>query len=812
MILRRTTLILVTLLFMSLNLLVTAQNDVLRQSATIEGTVVDLNSSAPLEFANIVLFSLPDSVQAAGTVTNKNGNFILTGVKNGNYFLRISFIGYENSFINQIQVKNSTKVDAGKIFLAQKSYGVNDVVVSGERAPISYEIDKKVISVGENFSASSGTAIDILENIPSVTVDIEGNVSLRGSSNFKVLIDGRPSILDPADALEQIPASSIENIEIITNPSAKYDPEGTSGIINVILKKSKMQGLSGVFELNGGLKNKYGGEAIADMKDGSFQANVGLNYNKRNFGGTQIAENWTDDGSKISYYNSNGSNNRGMEHYGLRGSISFDLGSKNLISLGGRYGNRKQSGKSNLNFSEWTSLNQTPSDLFSYSEDKRGGDFYSIFANYKHPFETKGHQISAELLFNSNNSDEENLYRLFDLNQILNGQITTEKGPGNELETKLDYTLPLGVDSKFETGFQGEFEFDNEITGLMNYNTSTNQYDADPLYDKDIDYNKDEIAIYSMYSSKYNKFGYQLGFRTEYTGRSIKLKNTDQSFTIDKWDYFPSAHLSYEFIAGHQMMTSYTRRINRPRGWELEPFVTWMDAYNVRVGNPSLLPEYIDSYEFGYQTFFGKSVLSLEAYYRITNNRIERIQSVYSEKITLNSVENIGKDYSLGTELFFNFDPINNWNVNLMGNLYDYKIEGILYGQDFSRNSFNWNVRFNNTIKLSQSTQIQINASYNSPSVSAQGKREGFLFTNLAIKQELFDKALTATLQIRDVLGTSKFEFENKSFDFYSYRHMERESPIVMLNLRFNINNYKADRRERGDGDMIPNAGDNFGE
>jgi len=303
-----------------------------------------------------------------------------------------------------------------------------------------------------------------------------------------------------------------------------------------------------------------------------------------------------------------------------------------------------------------------------------------------------------------------------------------------------------------------------------------------------------------MFSSKYERLGYQLGLRTEYTGRTIEIAGEDNNFTIDRWDYFPSAHLSYEFLVGHQMITSYTRRINRPRGWQLEPNKTWQDAYNIRVGNASLLPEYIDSYEFGYQTFFGKSVLSLEAYYRITNNRIESIQSAYSEKVTLQSFENIGKDYSLGTELFFNFDPINNWNVNLMGNIYDYKIKGTLYDKDFSRNSFNWNARFNNTIKIGPSTQVQINASYNSPSVSAQGRREGFIFTNLAVKQELFDKLLTATLQVRDVFGTAKFEMENQSFDFYSYRHMERESPVIMLNLRFNINNYKS--RENNNRDV----------
>jgi hypothetical protein len=199
----------------------------------------------------------------------------------------------------------------------------------------------------------------------------------------------------------------------------------------------------------------------------------------------------------------------------------------------------------------------------------------------------------------------------------------------------------------------------------------------------------------------------------------------------------------------------------------------------------------------------------MEAYYRITNNRIERIRSVYSEKVTLQSVDNVGKDFALGTEVFFNFDPINKWNVNLMANIFDYRIDGILYGEEFSRNSFNWNIRFNNNIKISESTQLQFNTSYNSPSVSAQGKSEGFLFTNLAVKQELFDKMLTATLQIRDLFGTAKFESTSQSFDFYNYRYSERESPVVMLNLRFNINNFKSDKRN---GNNNQDSGEGFGD
>jgi len=787
-------LILTLILFGTIN----AQNNNTTQSS-IFGTIFDLNSSKPLEFTNIVLFNLPDSTQALGTVTNSSGIFELNNIPSGKYYLRISFIGYDNHFTEELQIKNNLTVDLGKIYLNPVSYGVSDIVVSGERAPISYEIDRKVINVSDNFAASSGTAVDILENVPSVTVDIEGNVSLRGSGNFTVLIDGRPSVLEASEALQQIPASSIENIEIITNPSAKYNPEGTAGIINIVMKKNHNLGISGIFELNGGLNDKYGTEVITDYKSGSLNANFGASYNNRTFTGSQDTRNWTSDGSKTSYYNSMGNSNWGWEGFSIRGSISYDLGQKNIISLGGRYGDRNRRNSAGLDYQQWNNINPIQSHYLNSSESKRGGDYYSIFANYIHPFEKKGHQVTADFSYRSNNSSEENINRLIEFDRIISGQITTEDGPGNSLDMKIDYTLPLWQDTKFEAGYNGEIEFDNEKTSLSVYNTIDNFFEEQSQFNKNIDYRNNEIALYTMFSSKYNKLGYQIGFRTEYTGRSIELIGMNEKYSVYRWDYFPSVHASYEFIPGHQVMSSYTRRINRPRGWELEPFETWMDAYNVRIGNPALLPQFIDSYEMGYQTLIGKSVLSLEGYYRVTSNRIERVLSVYSENVTLQSVQNVGKDYSLGTELFLNFDLLSDWNVNLMGNLYDYRIDGELNGVPFTRSSFNWSTRFNNTFKITNTTQLQFNISYNSPSVSSQGRREGFMFTNLAVKQELLDNMLTATLQVRDLFGTAKFEFINESLDFYNYRYSQRESPVVMLNLRFNINNYKNNRHGNSD-------------
>lgn len=242
-------------------------------------------------------------------------------------------------------------------------------------------------------------------------------------------------------------------------------------------------------------------------------------------------------------------------------------------------------------------------------------------------------------------------------------------------------------------------------------------------------------------------------------------------------------------------MASYSRRIERPRGWELEPFETWMDAYNVRVGNPSLAPEYIDSYEIGYQTNFGKNLISSEIYYRITHNKIEHVRSVYDDNITLHSVENIGTDYALGGELLFNLDMLKVWTVNLMGNFYNYRVEGELYEESFSRESFNWRARMSNAIKLGASTQFQLDGMYNSPTVSSQGRREGFFITNAALKREFLNRQLSATIQVRDIFSTAKYEYTTVGPDFRTSRYATREAPMVMLNIRFNFNNYKPERR-----------------
>jgi len=766
----------------------------------VSGIVEDSVTMAPIEYANIVVLSVKDTSVVTGTVTDKAGTFKIQGIPPGNYFIDVRFIGYIDKRIQQEFKPGNMQIDLGEISIRPAAIDLDDVIVEGNRSPISYQIDKKVIDVSRMETVTSGNATDILENVPSVTVDIDGNVSLRGSTSFTVLIDGRPSVLDPQDILQQIPASSIESIELITNPSSKYDPEGTSGIINIILKKNKNIGLSGVVNANAGLKDKYGGDFLFELRTENINTNFGLDYNRRFFPGNSNQENRYILPMNESFLNSNGNMEWGRISSGVKGGIDFLFSDNDVLSLGGRYGNRDNRRTSTADYTSWTSIDPTKENYINSSERKRSGDFYSLNMNYMKKFEKKDHQLAAELFFSRNNGDESTISSEFESGVQTGGKKTTEAGPSKDFRGKLDYTLPLGELNKFEAGYQGELDESEDATALYEFNPASGEYEFQDMFDNTTNYKRSEHAFYTMYSDNIDNFGIQGGFRTEYTYRKIDVSPNNQNFTIDRWDYFPTLHSSYKFESGQQLMASYTRRINRPRGWALEPFDTWIDENNIRRGNPALQPEFIDSYEFGFQTFFGEISLSSEFYHRVTNDRIERVRSVYAQNVNFTTFDNVGTDYSTGTELMTIFDPVEFWNVNLMGNLFQYKVEGVLNNESFSRESFNWNARFNNVFKFSKTLQLQFNVRYNSPSVSSQGRWEGFFSTDFAVKKDLLDRMLSVTLQVRDIFSTAKREFTSEGVDFYNYTNFNRESPVVMLNLRFNFNNFKQER-ERGPGE-----------
>lgn len=770
-----------------------------RRGGTIVGMVRDATYDLPIEYGNIVLSRAADSTQITGTVTNAEGRFELQRVPPGRYYIEARFIGYHTKRTETISVRpQQSHVDVGTIALESTVLTMEDVMVEDERAAITYQIDKKVIEVSQQQTVISGTAVDVLENLPSITVDIEGNVSLRGSGNFTVLIDGRPTILEPSEALQQIPASSIDTIELITNPSAKYDPEGTAGIINIILKKKEQQGRSLTVNMNAGWDDKYGADVLLEQKTENLQATLGVDFNRRHFTGEDLEENQTTIQGLTSFVNSEGNSLRGRTSVGLRGELQFVLTPKNIVTFGGRFGDRTFRSDADLNYNAWTEGDPDRLRYASVTDRQRSGYYYAVNMHYQHLFNQRGHEFTADLHFDRGEGEEETKNELLNENgTIVSGQRSTEAGPDMEFRARLDYVHPFGEDKKFEAGYQGEIELSEERSGLFEYDPEQDRYLFIDEFSNATDYDEREQALYALFGGEWGKIGFQGGLRGEYTYRVIDFSG--ERFTIDRWDFFPTVHASYQFSETRQVMASYTRRIDRPRGWYLEPFETWTDAYNVRVGNPALEPEFIDSYEAGFQTHVGKHLFSSEAYYRVNHNKIERVRSVYAENVTLHSFENVGTDYAFGSELFLDLGMTRLWNLALMGDLYHYRIEGQLFEESFSRESFNWRLRVNNVFKFNRATQLQINGRYNSPSVSSQGRREGFFVVDAALRRDFFNRRVTATLQVRDLLGTAEYEYTTSGADFYTYRYANRESPIVMLNLRYNLNQQRPDRRRDAD-------------
>ena len=776
---------------------------------SITGKVFDSATKHTIEYANIVVLSVRDSSLVTGGITNKEGIFYLKIERPGNYKIEIRFIGYDTETIETSIKPGNLNIDLGEILIHPSAVTLSDVVVEGNRSPVTYEIDKKVISPDQMQTVISGNAADVLANVPSVQVDVEGNVSLRGSQNFTVLIDGRPSLMDAQDALQQISATSIDRIEIITNPTAKYDADGTAGIINIIMKKNLGQELSGIFNANVGMYNTYGGNFLINYQDG-FKINVGLDYNQRHFPGDQTQNNiyYLENGT--STVNSIGEIERGRISFEGRAGIELNLSESDLLSFGIRGGKREGGFNSNQNFTEFSSIAPTESLYTGNNERTREGTYFSLNSNYNRTFNQTGHQLLTEIFFSKRESDEFTTTSEFDQASQINGKKTTENGPSSEFRGKIDYTLPFSDVSKFEAGYQGEVELSDESNNLYQYNPLTNEYEIQSQYSNLTKYNESQQSLYSMYSDMLWIINYQLGLRAEYTYRNIEVPVISQTFNIDRIDYFPSLHSSYKITPITTVMASYSRRINRPGGWALEPFPTWIDANNVRIGNPDLLPEFIDSYETGLQTIIGAVNFSTELYFRKTTNKIEPIRTALEENVTLTTFGNVGKDYSLGAEMMLIFDLVNFWNINLMGNVYNYRVEGSILDEPYSNESFNWQARMNNTFKLWSSTQVQFNINYNSPTVSSQGKWEEFFTSDLSIRQEIISNILAVTLQVRDVFGTAKRVYTSEGTNLYNYNSFDMHTPALTLNLRYTFNNYKPKREGRGEEGNGFDTGEDF--
>ncbi len=770
----------------------------------ITARILDDTGGEPIEYANVVLHRVADSSMVMGTVSDREGRIVLDGVPEGRYYLAIHFIGYEDVYRNSIVVGGTDRVDLGDMHMTVTAIEMDAVEVDANRAPVEYQIDKKVINVDGQLTAASGTAVEALQNVPSVTVDLDGTVRLRGSGSFTVLIDGQPSPLESSDALRQIPSSAIQNIEIITNPSARYDPDGVAGIINVIMKKDGRRGTSGQINLSTGMYDNYRGDFLFTLRDPSYTVYFGADYGKNNRPGIEREERrFISPGSTL-VNAADGSNRRQHRSYGLRGGIELPLTDRDNLNLGLRYGDHSGMHGSTRDYEEYTLPETSRFSYLSMGASERGGTFLGLDLDYRHRFTRPRHELTMQIAYRQRDGKETSSDELLDAgHRLTSGRRATEDGPGNHLRARLDYVLPLGEKSRLETGYQAAVNLSEDITSLAEYDSTSGAYTLLPQFGHSSEYFRNVQALYSMYAMEIGDWGLQAGLRGEFTDRHVTLQDSAAEFEINRWDLFPSLHASYSLSATQQIMASYTRRIERPRGWFLEPFLTWMDAFTVRRGNPGLEPEYIDALELAYQTHIGSALASAEIYRRTTHNTVEFVRSVYRDNVSLQTVENVGQEFSTGVELMFNARIAKIWDIYLLGNLYDYRIEGALRGESFAEQRFTWNMRFNNTFSITPTTTLQANTSYNSPSVSAQGRTEGYAVVGLALRQEFLDRSLSAILDVSDLLHSGDRESTFAGPDFSSWNYSLADGPVVTLTLRYTLSNGQGDpqkkQRERDD-------------
>lgn len=776
----------------------------------IVGKVID-NADNSLEYVNVVLHKASDSSMIDAVATDIEGKFMFQNVTYDNYYLEFKFLGFANKRISNIEVAASPQdkrfVKIGQVKLDQDAQDIGDVVVTGQVTSVSYQIDKKVINVGQDISSAGGDATDALRNVPSVEVDVNGDVTLRGSSNFTVMINGKPSILDPNEALKQIPASNIDKIEIITNPSAKYDPDGDAGIINILTKNKSDDGFSGKVELGSDIFLGYSADVLLNYKKNKFNifTEVDINDKPHYMEMNQYRKTMYD---TIDFIIENeGEHSRGRAGKSAKLGFNYFLNDYNTITFNLGAGQRQyKHGSTAFQHTYWSDYS---SDYYfiNTADFLVNGIMYDADLNFEHKFNDNGHKIKAFGQYSYWEPSRTNLSTTdtVDINQnplsdYIYQERTVENIYRDRVRFQLDYELPLNDKNKFEAGYVFRYFNSGGDYNLEYYDNSVNDwYGIDSVYNNMTMYRQIHAA-YLTFSGSTKLFNYKLGIRGEYTDRLVEEEVTQSSYPIKRFDYFPTVHLSKELPFDQQIQLSYSKRINRPRGYNLNPFPVAMDRYSYRIGNPSLEPEYTNSFELNYMKSFGKSYVSVETYFKQTNGKIDRIMQADGQYVFF-TAQNLNKDYSYGGEVMANLVVLKMLMINLSTNLYQYHLEGTLDGEEVNKETFTWNSRASLMTMLPTGTGIQFGGYYNAPTVTIDGARDAMFVTFAGVRQNFFKKKIQLAVHAHDLFSTMKFSFTTETDILYSSVNFQSKLPNIGFTLTYRINNYQSDRRNGSSGD-----------
>jgi outer membrane receptor protein involved in Fe transport len=783
-------------------------------NAGITGKVIDAQSKKPLSFATVAFLNQSDRKVVAGTQTDENGAFLINNVAPGRYLLRVGYVGYQTYERADVVVNPNTPLSLPDIGLKISGKNVlQEVVVQGSPPDMQIGIDRKVFNVDQSLVSQGGSVTDLLSDIPSISVDADGAVSLRGSSGVRILIDGKPSAMAGSDitqVLQSLPSNSVQRVEVITNPSSKYDAEGQSGIINIVLKKNLRTGLNGSVTASAGSYRNYNGGLALNYRDSSFNYYGNYDYRKSR----RLSEGTSD----TRYLENNGlidnrneGDRSGTGHTAKLG-VDYFLNQTTTIGLSGNISIRDNQRNEDIfyRYENLADLNGTSSRYSRQTEDDFG---YDLNLDFKKEFAKPGSELTFNAAYGRNKEDGVNTF-----NQIFSNpasaedrQINDTYERGDNINLQLDYIRPINDQSKIEAGYRTTIEQDDESQSSLRFNPESGSFLPD--YNVSNKFNLEEIvhAGYFNYQNKLNKtLGYQIGLRAEQAYLNTITENVNpatpesERFTPGRLDYFriyPSLFLTQTFSADQQLQLSYTRRVSRPNGWQVNPFINISDPLNIRRGNPNLKPEDIHSFELGYTRNIGKTTLSSSVYYRRVNDVIQNITQRIegSNAATISEWRNISMNESTGFEFISKSDFGEALDLTGNLNIYYNRFKGSPEFGLEARDGINWDANLASNIKITKNLSAQIRGNYVAPRVLAQGRSIGNFATDAAVRWSLLKNKGSLLLNVRDVFNQRRFGGYTQTDQFIRNFRDRRSLRMAMLTFSYRFGWQDKGKNEKDD-------------
>jgi len=781
----------------------------------LKGTVVDESTNLPIEYANIIIYKMRDSSMVTGGITDMKGNFSIDKVPFGKYYIVFKFIGYKNTKVDGILVTpKQPEQSIGTIKLKSSTNDIAEVVVTGQKSMLQTNLDKKVINVDRNISAEGGTALDIMRSIPSVDVDVQGNVSLRGSSNLTILVDGKPSQIQ---SLDELPASIVQSVEVITNPSVRYDPDGMSGILNIVLKKKKTPGYHGMISLNAGTGNKYSGTVNLNIRQGKF--NYFGNFDYRHFYST---------GNDLSNYISSTKTTNGTEKdsrdglsNNFRGGIDYFINPKNTLSLAGSFNVRNFDGnEKSINYLNGVlDYNQNTDD-----NNKMNGKEFTLITRKR--FDTQGEEFTVDALFSGyNRNSDENVNKNDSTKYVSNTD-----GINNSFSIQSDFVKPIGNGGRLETGLKAIVRKQDADYSVLNFLYNTNDWqDTSNLSNKFI--LTDQIyAGYAIYSNTIGQISYQGGVRIEDQLKKIDQRTQNKTVNVSLFNLFPSAHIKWDINKTNALQVSYSKRVNRPSGRVLNPFVSIENFYYINYGNPYLKPEFTDSYEIGHSLNWEKTNINTTLFYRYTKDKITQITNKIQGQVDkpdtlISTYTNLASGSTTGLEVVVSQTFTKWFRANGSFSFFRAKLDAYNYSYNYngidttiyynSNQSNSWTAKVNASFTITKNLELQLNGNYRSPVISgissgdrgpggggggnAQGKTKELYWLDLGLRYSFLSNKASLTLRVSDIFNTRRFKSTTYGIGYTSYSEMRQESQIVFLGFSYKINDYKQRRDNKMD-------------